>query len=376
VKPIEYFRKGDDWMESKYVENLYKILDTSIKAKASDIHLTNKLVPTLRIDGELRKLGGFEVHTPEILATYVEEILNEEQMENYEKDKEADLSISYGDVRFRVHIYRQSESDAIALRTIPTKIPSFEQMNLPLVLKKFTKIQNGLVLITGITGSGKSTTLAAMIDEINRTQSKNIITVEDPIEFIHEHKKSIVNQREIGVDVLSFSRAVRAAMREDPDILLVGELRDLETIQNAITMAETGHLVLGTLHTKSVPETIDRIIDVFPPTQQDQVRIQLANCIEGIVCQDLLPKIGGGRVPLCEIMITNDAIRSIIRENQNPNAIVDQMQTTSKKTGAQTKIQSLAKLVADRKITRETALKNIKSEDFDLLNKTIVSLSR
>ena len=363
-------------MESKYVENLYKILDTGVKAKASDIHLTNKLVPTLRIDGELRKLGGFEVHTPEILATYVKEILNEEQMENYEKDKEADLSMSYGDVRFRVHIYRQSESDAIALRTIPTIIPSFEQVNLPLVLKKFTKIQNGLVLITGITGSGKSTTLAAMIDEINRNQSKNIITVEDPIEFIHEHKKSIVNQREIGVDVLSFSRAVRAAMREDPDILLVGELRDLETIQNAITMAETGHLVLGTLHTKSVPETIDRIIDVFPPEQQDQVRIQLANCIEGIVCQDLLPKIGGGRVPSCEIMITNDAIRSIIRENQNPNAIVDQMQTTSKKTGAQTKIQSLAKLVADRKITRETALKNLKSEDFDLLNKTIVSLSR
>jgi len=363
-------------MKSKYVENLYKILDTGIKAKASDIHLTNKLVPTLRIDGKLRKLGGFEVHTSEILAAYVKEILNEEQMENYKKDKEADLSMSYGDVRFRVHIYRQSESDTIALRTIPTKIPSFEQINLPLVLKKFTQIQNGLVLITGITGSGKSTTLAAMIDEINRTQSKNIITVEDPIEFIHEHKKSIVNQREIGVDVLSFSRAVRAAMREDPDILLVGELRDLETIQNAITMAETGHLVLGTLHTKSVPETIDRIIDVFPPEQQDQVRIQLANCIEGIVCQDLLPKIGGGRVPSCEIMITNDAIRSIIRENQNPNAIVDQMQTTSKKTGAQTKIQSLAKLVADRKITRETALKNIKSEDFDLLNKTIVSLSR
>ena len=363
-------------MESKYVEDLYRILDTGIKAKASDIHLTNNLVPTLRIDGELRKLGGFEVHTPKALATYVDEILNEEQKIMYEKNKEADLSMSHGNVRFRVHIYRQSQSDTIALRTIPKEIPSFEQMNLPSVLKNFTKIQNGLVLITGITGSGKSTTLAAMIDEINRTQAKNIITIEDPVEFIHEHKKSIVNQREIGVDVLSFSMVVRAAMPEYPDILLVGELRDLETIQNAITMAETGHLVLGTLHTKSVPETIDRIIDVFPSTQQDQVRIQLANSIEGIVCQDLLPKIGGGRVPLCEIMITNDAIRSIIRENQNPNAIIDQMQTNSKKTGSQTRIQSLAKLVADKKIIRETALKNIKTEDFDLLNKTIVSLSR
>lgn len=359
-----------------HIERFYKILDAGIKAGASDIHFTNKLNPTVRVDGELRKLEEFEENTPEVLRSFVNEILDEDQIETYSKEKEADLSMSYGEVRFRVHIYKQSETDAIALRVIPTSIPSFEQMNLPPVLKKFTQIQNGLVLITGITGSGKSTTLAAMINEINKNQSKNIITVEDPVEFIHEHKKSIINQREIGVDVLSFSRAVRAAMREDPDILLVGEMRDLDTIQNAITMAETGHLVLGTLHTKSVPETIDRIIDVFPPVQQDQIRIQLANSIEGIVCQDLLPKIGGGRVPSCEVMITNDAIRSIIRENQSPNAIVDQMQTTSKKVGSQTKLQSLARLVVDKKITRETALSNIKSEDYDLLNKTIVSLSR
>lgn len=359
-----------------YTKRFYQILDIAIRAKASDIHLTNKLVPTLRVDGELRRLNKLEVNTPEVLEAFVHEMVKDnERLEKYIKEKEVDLSISHGGVRFRVHIYRQDNSDAVSLRIIPEKIPSLKEMNLPEVLKKFTTIKSGLVLITGITGSGKSTTLAAIVDEINRNQAKNIITVEDPVEFIHEHKKSIVNQREIGTDVSSFARAVRAAMREDPDILLVGEMRDLDTIQNAITLAETGHLVLGTLHTKSVGETVDRIIDVFPPGQQAQVRIQLANSIEGIVCQDLLPKIGGGRVPCLEIMIANDAIRSIIRESQNPNSIVDQMQTTSKKLGSQTKIQSLARLVIDGLIDKETALRNLKSEDFDLLNRTIVSLS-
>lgn len=360
-----------------YTKRLHQILDIAIRANASDIHLTNKLVPTLRVDGELRKLNKLEENTPEALEAFVKEMVkNEDKLNKYMKEKEVDLSISHDGVRFRVHIYRQNNSDAASLRIIPKDIPGFEEMNLSETLKKFTTIKSGLVLITGVTGSGKSTTLAAIIDEINRNQAKNIITVEDPVEFIHEHKRSIVNQREIGTDVSSFARAVRAAMREDPDILLVGEMRDLDTIQNAITLAETGHLVLGTLHTKSVGETVDRIIDVFPPGQQDQIRIQLANSIEGIVCQDLLPKIGGGRVPCLEIMITNDAIRSIIRENQNPNAIIDQMQTTSKKVGSQTKVQSLAKLVINGMINKETALKNLRSEDFDLFNRTIVSLSK
>ena len=365
-----------------YKDKFHNILDIAIKAGASDIHLTNNLVPTLRVDGELRRLKKLEENTPEILEGFVKEILTEEEFEKYRKENEIDLSMTYGSmrfygaVRFRIHIYRQSNSDCIVLRTIPQDIPSFGELNLPPVLKKFTTMKNGLVLITGGTGSGKSTTLAAIIDKINTHQSKNIITIEDPIEFIHKHKLSIVNQREIGSDVSSFSRAVRAAMREDPDILLVGEMRDLETIQNAITMAETGHLVFGTLHTKSVGETVDRIIDVFPANQQDQMRIQLANSIEGIVCQDLLPKIGGGRVPTCEIMIANDAIRNIIRENQGPNAIVDQMQTTSRAQGTQTRIQSLAKLVVDGLIDQETALNNIKSDEIESLNRTIVSLSR
>lgn len=359
-----------------YKGRFHQILDIAINTGASDIHLTNKLVPTLRVDGELRRLNRLEENTREALEGFVREMVPEENdFERYMLEKEIDKSLSYGGVRFRVHIYRQNNSDAVSLRIIPEKIPSLAEMNLPEVLKKFTHVKSGLVLITGITGSGKSTTLAAIIDEINRTQSKNIITVEDPVEFIHEHKKSIVNQREIGTDVSSFARAVRAAMREDPDILLVGEMRDLDTIQNAITLAETGHLVLGTLHTKSVGETVDRIVDVFPPEQQAQVRIQLANSIEGIVCQDLLPKIGGGRAPCLEIMIANDAIRSIIRENNGPNAIVDQMQTTSKKTGAQTKIQALAKLVINNLITREVAMRNLKVDDFEILDKTIVSLS-
>lgn len=336
----------------------------------------------MRVDGELRRLKKLEENNPESLEGFVKEILTEEEFEKYRKENEIDLSMTYGSmrfygaVRFRIHIYRQSNSDCIVLRTIPQDIPSFGEMNLPPVLKKFTTMKNGLVLITGVTGSGKSTTLAAIIDEINTHQSKNIITIEDPIEFIHKHKLSIVNQREIGSDVSSFSRAVRAAMREDPDILLVGEMRDLETIQNAITMAETGHLVFGTLHTKSVGETVDRIIDVFPANQQDQMRIQLANSIEGIVCQDLLPKIGGGRVPACEIMIANDAIRNIIRENQGPNAIVDQMQTTSRAQGTQTRIQSLARLVVDGLIEQETALSNVRTEEIESLNRTIISLSR
>lgn len=355
----------------EHEEIFYKILDTGIKAKASDIHLTNKLVPTVRVDGVLRKLGGFDDNTAEVLASFVDILLNDKQKIDYDRDKEADSSLAYGDVRFRVHIYKQNKSDALVLRIIPTKIPGFEEMNLPEVLKRFTKLKNGLVLITGITGSGKSTTLAAMIDEINETQAKNIITIEDPVEFIHQHKKSIVNQREIGSDVLSFDRAVRAAMREDPDILLVGEMRDLETIKNAITMAETGHLVFGTLHTKSVPETVDRIIDVFPPEQQDQIRIQLANSIEGIVCQNLLPNKNGGRVPSLEIMIINDAIKSIIRENQSANAIIDSIILSP---GAQTKIQSLAKLVVSRKIDLNVAKDQIKEEEYESLQRTIVSM--
>lgn len=355
---------------------LKEILDLAIDQGASDIHLTIGVKPAVRIDGDLQQLNTFEINTPEAVNEFTRSLITDEQYEKYQKEKEIDTSMTFGDVRFRIHIFKQSNADAIALRIIPREIPSFKELNIPSVIKKFTTMPNGLILITGVTGSGKSTTLASIIDEINNNFHKHIVTVEDPIEYIHEHKLSIVNQRELGADVLSFQRAVRSAMREDPDVLLVGEMRDLDTIQNAITMAETGHLVFGTLHTKSVAETIGRIIDIFPAEQQAQIRIQLASSVKGIVSQNLIPKIGGGRVPSCEVMITNDAIKSIIRENQNPNAIVDQMQMNSKKTGAQTLIQSLARLVVDKKIDINVAREGMSDKDISLLNSMIVSYSK
>lgn len=363
-------------MEDKLTSNFKDILHQAIEKGASDIHFTANIKPAVRIDGLLKQIDDFEVNTPEMINAYVRYLITEEQYEKYEKEKEIDTSMTFGSVRFRIHIFKQSNSDAIALRIIPRDIPTFEQLNIPPVVKKFTTMSNGLILITGVTGSGKSSTLAAIINEINENFYKHIVTVEDPVEFIHKHKKSIVNQRELGSDVTSFQRAVRAAMREDPDVLLVGEMRDLETIQNAITMAETGHLVFGTLHTKSVAETIGRIIDIFPPEQQAQIRTQLASSIKGIVSQNLLPKIGGGRVPSCEVMIVNDAIRSLIRENKNPNAIVDQVQLNSKKLGSQTLIQSLAQLVVNKKITLETARQGMDEKDISLLNSMIVSYSK
>lgn len=358
------------------IKKINKILDIAIEKNASDIHLTNNINPVLRVDGELEVLNEFDINNKDLLESYTKELFSEDDLENYKKNKYLDGSFQYKDSRFRVHIYRQMESDAIALRLIPTEIPSFSELNLPISLRKFTNLESGLVLIVGVTGSGKSTTLAAIIDEINNNYKKHIITVENPVEFVHSHKKSIINQREVGLDVIDFSDAVKSAMREDPDILLVGELRDLETIRNAVTMAETGHLVFGTLHTRSVAETADRLIDVFPPNQQDQVRIQLSNSIQGIVSQELLPKVGGGRVPCCEVMFATDAIRSLIREQASPNSIIDQMLMNSRKNGSQTKAQSLANLVVNGLITREVALSKVDSSDIENLNKMIISMSK
>lgn len=357
-------------------QNLETILKSAVEKGASDIHFTKDIEPTFRIDGSLKQSKEFAVCTPEILAGFVKELTNEEQFEKYLQNKDLDTSMTFGEVRFRVHIYKQSNADAIALRIIPREIPRFKDLKIPNSIRQFTNMKNGLILITGTTGSGKSTTLASIIDEINTNYSKHIVTVEDPIEYIHNHKKSIVNQREIGTDVLTFDKAVRAAMREDPDVLLVGEMRDLETIKNAITMAETGHLVFGTLHTKSAAETVGRIIDIFPPEAQSQIRTQLASSINGIVSQTLLPKIGGGRVPSCEVVIVNDAIRSIIRENKNPNAIVDQIQMNSKKTGSQTQLQSLARLVVDKQISLETAKNGLDEKSLEMLQRMIVGFSR
>lgn len=335
---------------------IYNILKDAVNFKASDIHLTNKLKPILRINGEIRILEHYPINTPEILFKYSKIILNELNYLKYEKNKSVDSSLEFEGCRYRVHVYRQRECDTFALRLIPSTIPSLEKMNLPLVLKKFTTVKNGLVLITGITGSGKSTTLASLIAEINNNYSKHIITIEDPIEFIHEHNKSIINQREVGVDVISFTDATRAAMREDPDILLLGEMRDLETISNAITIAETGHLVFATLHTKSVAETVDRIIDVFPPNQQEQIRIQLSNSIKGIVSQELIPKNGGGRVACCEVMIATDSIKNLIKQQASASSIIDQIQMNNTKLGSQTIPQALFDLVKRDLITKEGAL--------------------
>lgn len=358
-------------MGVKIMELIHKIMQEAIVKNASDIHLLANSYPILRIDGELNKLTHYDIMTTEMLAQMVPTLINEQLMKVYKKKMQVDSSYEFGNTRFRVHIYKQKGSDTFALRLIPKKIPKIEELNLPSVLHKFTTLRNGMVLITGTTGSGKSTTLAAIIDEINETQSKHIVTVEDPIEFIHEHKKSIINQREVGVDVISFAEAVRGAMREDPDILLVGEMRDLETITNAITMAETGHLVFATLHTRSVAETVDRIIDVFPPNQQEQIRIQLANCLQGVVSQTLLPKVGGGRVPCCEVMIVTPAIRNLIKEHANPNSINDQIQMNSKRLGCQTFHQALADLYKKGLISKETVFANC--EDKELIKRMIMS---
>lgn len=347
--------------------NIYEVMEIAIKEKASDIHLVNDLPPTIRKDGLLIQLREFEINTPEWLEEQTNLICNEKQRNTLNEKRQVDFSIEHNGFRFRVHIYYQRYVPSLILRLINSKIPKFEDLNLPLGINRFLEMHDGLILVTGVTGSGKSTTLASMIDHINRTQNKNIITIEDPIEYVHTHKCCVVNQREVGQDVPSFAEAIKSAMRADPDILLVGEMRDLETIQNAITMAETGHLVLGTLHTKSCPETIDRIIDVFPEMQQQQIRIQLANTLKGVINQRLVPKVGGGRVPIVEIMYVTDAIRALIKEGGNINAIKDEMLMNSKKVGSQTVYQSVADLLKRGLITKETAVKNV--DDLMLLKK-------
>lgn len=358
-------------------EKLNNILDIAIRNGASDIHLTNKLPPALRIDGVLKRLNKLPENEPLILEEYVKLMIDDDKgYKIFLEEKEYDFSLSYKSVRFRAHVYKENGASAASLRLIPKTIPKIEEMNLPPILKKLSNSKSGLILVTGITGSGKSTTLAAMIDEINRTQAKKILTLEDPVEFVHEHKSSIINQREVGSDVLTFANGVRAALREDPDIILIGEMRDLDTIKNAMTLAETGHLVLGTLHTKSVAETVDRIIDAFPANQQQQIRMQVSNTIEAIICQELLPKANGerGRVPRLEIMVADDAARSIIREGQAPSALVDQMQNTSRTLGSQTKIHALAKLIHSRLVSFEDAARGLKAEELDLLRRTIATL--
>ena len=334
--------------------NLVSLLEQATVSDASDVHITVGLPPMARISGSLRPLADFKV-TPEISLKFAKEIMNDAQWETFEQLGEFDFSISVpGKYRFRVNTFRQRQSVAIALRLIKASPPDINELGLPPVVAALCNYTRGILLVTGPTGSGKSTTLAAMIDYINRTRSEHIITLEDPIEYLHRHKKCIVNQREIGVDTLSYAAALRAALREDPDVILVGEMRDLETIGIALTAAETGHLVLSTLHTTGAAKTIDRVVDVFPPFQQQQVRMQLSMTLVAVISQQLLLSTdGSSRVIAVETMLASSAIRNLIRENK-VHQIASAMQSSGQ-SGMQLMDNALAQLYRAGKISRETA---------------------
>ncbi len=334
--------------------SLNELLDLTIKQGASDLHLTVGILPTIRINGKLEGLGS-EKLTPKDTDAYAKQLLGELYAEYVEKG-EIDTAYSVAGLgRFRVNVFKQRDSSAIAIRVITLKVPTLDDLVHPAIIKELINKQRGLVLVTGPTGSGKSTTLAAMINEINATRQTHIITLEDPIEYLHKHNKSIINQREIGRDSKSYQSALKAILREDPDVILVGEMRDLETIAIAITAAETGHLVFSTLHTIGAAKTIDRIVDVFPPYQQQQIKIQLAAVLQGIISQQLVPKAdNSGRTSALEIMISTTAIQNMIREGKT-HQIESSVQTGSK-YGMKTMDMSLVELYKKGIITSDTAL--------------------
>lgn len=333
------------------MENL---LEICVQSKASDLHIQVGLPPMLRIDGTLRPIPGMPVVTQADAERMIFSTLDSEQQQTLAKDKEFDYSFSFGSIgRFRVNAFQETGNLAAALRLIPDKILSCQELGLPAIVEKFTEFPRGLVLVTGPTGSGKSTTLAALIEKINQEKSVHILTIEDPIEFKYQSKKALVAQREVHYDTYSFARALKSALREDPDVVLIGEMRDLETMQAAITVAETGHLVFATLHTNSAAQSIDRMVDVFPAHQQQQIRIQLASVLQAVCAQRLVPAIGGGRVAAAEIMITNPAIRSLIRDGKTPQ--IDTAIQTGVSQGMQTMDRTLAKLVQTGVVTYDDA---------------------
>src|SRR5690348_14974629 len=334
-------------------DTLYSIddlLEQMVARNASDLHITAGAHPAIRVRGKLEPLQETPPLTPEVTQQLLYRVLSTEQQKHLEVDRQIDFAHSIpGLARFRVNVYWQREALGAAFRLIPTEIKTLEELGIPTALHSLTDKPRGLVLVTGPTGSGKSTTLAALIDEINRKRAEHILTIEDPIEFVHRHKRCVVNQREIGPDATTFADALRAALRQDPDVILLGEMRDLETISTALTAAETGHLVLATLHTQSAPGTIDRIIDVFPAVQQEQVRVQLAEALQGVVAQTLVPTAdGAGRVAAVEVLLPDDAVRNLIRQGK-VEQIYSIMQMGSQR-GMTTLEQSLAELVQRRVI--------------------------
>jgi twitching motility protein PilT len=331
------------------------LLDALWSCKGSDLLLTSGSAPLLRVDGDLSRIDGWRSLTAGDTEAMLFSLLNVQQRAEFETRREIDFSFSWRDLaRFRINGFRQRGSVAVALRLIPYQVPTLEDLRVPPVVQAFTDLPQGLVLVTGPTGSGKSTTLAALIDRINDTRPCHILTIEDPIEYVHTHKRAAVNQREVGTDTDSFGGALRAALREDPDVLLVGEMRDLETIQTALTIAETGHLVFATLHTNDTAQALDRIVDVFPGEQQSQIRVQLANALTGIVYQRLLPRTGGGRVAAYEVLIATSAVRNLIREGKTRQ--LRNVLATASRDGMQTLEQSLTALVADGWVAHETAV--------------------
>ena len=330
------------------------LLEACIKHGASDLHIQVGLPPILRIDGSLVPIPNPPILTTEMVDTLIFSTLDSMQRETLAKDKEFDYSFAFGEIaRFRVNAFNEKGHLAAAFRLIPTKMPTIEELGMPQVISGFADYPRGLVLVTGPTGSGKSTTLAAIINKINSEKSVHILTIEDPIEFTHKSKRSLVAQREVHYDTYSFSRALKSALREDPDVVLLGEMRDLETISAAITIAETGHLVFATLHTNSAAQSVDRMIDVFPAEQQPQIRSQLAGILMAVCSQRLVPAIGGGRVCAAEIMVANTAIRSIIREGKTHQ--LDTAIQTGASEGMQTMDRTLAKLVQQGTVTYDSA---------------------
>jgi len=335
---------------------LNALLKTMVEQGGSDLHLTTNTAPQIRVDGHLRQLN-LPPLTPTDTKQIAYSILTDIQKHRLEEDLELDFSFGIkGLARFRANVFHQRGAVAAVFRTIPYEIKTFRDLNLPAIIEKICDKPRGLVLVTGPTGSGKSTTLAAMIDKINRERHEHILTIEDPVEYLHQHQSCLVNQRELHADTKSFAMALRAALRQDPDVVLIGEMRDLETIESALRIAETGHLTFGTLHTNSAAQTINRVIDVFPAHQQSQVRAQLSLVLEGVICQALLPKANGkGRAMSMEILIPNSGIRNLIREDKI-HQIYGMMQTGQSKYGMQTFNQSLADLYFRRLISLQVAL--------------------
>jgi twitching motility protein PilT len=351
---------------------LTDLLKRMTEMRGSDLHITLNAPPQIRVDGHMHPLSEFENMTAADTKALAYSVLTDAQKHRFEEDLELDFSFGVkGLSRFRANLFNQKGAVAAVFRAIPYEIKSFEQLNLPHVVSQLCEKPRGLILVTGPTGSGKSTTLAAMLDKINRERHDHILTIEDPIEFLHPHRNCLVNQREVKADTHGFSNALRSALRQDPDVVLIGEMRDLETIEAALRIAETGHMTFGTLHTNSAASTINRVIDVFPAYQQSQIRAQLSLVLEGVLCQTLLPKANGsGRAMAMEILVPNAAIRNLIREDKI-HQIYSMMQTGQEKYGMQTLNQSLATLYLQKQITLEMALQRSAHQDElqDLINR-------